>query len=466
MRVRLDPILVVCWLCAFVPILDTNIVNLALPRIGMAFGTSASELAWVVTAYVIPFAVSILAVGRLGDSVGRRRVLLAASLLFAIASLVCAAAPSYALLLGGRVVQGIAGSALITTALGYISASYTGLARARAIGIFFTGGSFGGMVGPVLGGVLTSLLTWRGMFALQIPLALVALVLVYVLVAPQERHARAIDVPGLAAASFMLLGINVALLEAHAFGWTSPLILGAWTTAAAAFVLFIARERTASAPAVDLAVFRKRSFVAASLAGAAMWFGLISITIQLALYLQAGRGLDPTAAALVLTPGPAAAFLLFPRVARIVARFGQRETMVAGLGLSAAFLFLMLALDPSVELWLLALLSMPLNAAMSLVLVTSASGAVAEFAPQDAGAASGVFNSIRQLGTSLGVAVPAVVYDMVTGGALMGPDAVSGARWALLVTALVFATVTLVAAALTAPRRSPQEARSSPSPTT
>lgn len=466
MRLRLDPILVVCWLCAFVPILDTNIVNLALPRIGMAFDTSASELAWVVTAYVIPFAVSILAVGRLGDSVGRRRVLLVASALFAVASIACALAPTYPILLAARVLQGIGGSALITTALGYISASYTGLARARAIGIFFTGGSFGGMIGPILGGILTSLFTWRGMFAIQIPLAFLAFALVYRLVRPQQRHARAIDVPGLAAASLMLLGINVALLEAHAFGWSSPLIVGSWIVAALALVVFLARERTAAAPAVDLAVFGKRSFVASSLAGAAMWFGLISISIQLALYLQAGRGLDPTQAALVLTPGPAAAFLLFPRVARIVARFGQRSTMLAGLAGSAVSLFVIIGLDANVSLPVLALLSLPLNAAMSLVLVTSASGAVAEFAPQDAGAASGVFNSIRQLGTSLGVAVPAVVYDGVTGGALMGPGAVSGARWALLVTAVVFAATTIAVAALTSARWSPRAARSSPSPTT
>lgn len=466
MRPRLDPILVVCWLCAFVPILDTNIVNLALPRIGMAFDTSASELAWVVTAYVIPFAVSILAVGRLGDSVGRRRVLLIASALFALASIGCALAPTYPALLVARAAQGIAGSALITTALGYISASYTGLARARAIGIFFTGGSFGGMVGPMLGGVLTTLFTWRGMFAVQIPLALLALALVYRLVAAQERHARTIDLPGLAAASLMLLGVNVALLEAHAFGWGSPLILGAWLVAAVALVLFVVRERSAAAPAVDLAVFRKRSFVASSLAGAAMWFGLISISIQLALYLQAGRGLDPTQAALVLTPGPAAAFALFPRVAWIVGRFGQRATMLAGLVLSTVFLLAILALDANAPLVLLAVLSMPLSAAMSLVLVTSASGAVAEFAQHDAGAASGVFNSIRQLGTSLGVAVPAAVYDMVTGGALTGPGAVSGARWGLLATAIVFGSVALAAAALTSPRPSPQVVRSSPNPTT
>src|SRR2546428_12486879 len=111
MRPRVDPVLVACWFCAFTPILDTNIVNLAIPRIGVAFGTSASELAWVVTAYVIPFAVTILAIGRLGDSLGRRRVLIWGAVLFAASSLACAAAPTYAALIIARAFQGIGGRA-------------------------------------------------------------------------------------------------------------------------------------------------------------------------------------------------------------------------------------------------------------------------------------------------------------------------------------------------------------------
>src|SRR2546428_7378354 len=112
MRPRLDPVLVACWFCAFTPILDTNIVNLAIPRIGLAFGTSASQLAWVVTAYVIPFAVSILAIGRLGDRLGRKRVLVAGALLFATASLLCAIAPTYEALIAARALQGVGRSTL------------------------------------------------------------------------------------------------------------------------------------------------------------------------------------------------------------------------------------------------------------------------------------------------------------------------------------------------------------------
>ena len=447
-RLRLDPILVACWFCAFTPILDTNIVNLAIPRIGMAFGTTASELAWVVTGYVLPFAVSILAIGRLGDSLGRRRVLIAGALLFAVASLACALAPSYYALIAARVFQGIGGSVLITTGLGIVSATYSGAARSRAIGIFFSGGFFAGVVGPVLGGVLTTLFTWRGMFALQVPLALITIVLARRFLTEQPRRTRALDLPGLAAGTVMLLGINVALLEAHSWGWMSLPIVASWIVAAAAFILFIVRERRAPAPAVDLRVFRSRSFVAHSLAGAAMWWALVSLSIQLALYLQNGRGLDPTQAAVVLTPWPLLGFFVVPRVGLVVSRIGHRATLMTGLVAATSSAVALVGLPADVPLALIAVLELPLGVAMSFVLVTSASGAVAEFPPEDAGVAAAIFNSVRQVGTSLGVAIPAAVYDVVTGGSLQGEIVIDGTRWAMLVTAIAFAATTVVVGVL------------------
>ena len=465
MRPRLDPVLVACWFCAFTPILDTNIVNLAIPRIGMAFGTTASELAWVVTAYVIPFAVSILTIGRLGDSLGRRRVLIAGEILFGAASMACALAPSYPALIAFRALQGVGGSVLITTGLGIISATYSGQARARAIGIFFSGGFFAGVVGPVLGGVLTMLFTWRGMFALQVPLAILGLVLARRFLTEQARRPRSLDLPGLAAGSVMLLGVNVGLLEAHSWGWMSVPIVASWAIAIAAFFVFVTRERRAVAPAVDLRVFRSRSFVAHSLAGAAMWWALVSLGIQLALYLQNGRGLDPTSAAIVLTPWPLLGFFVVPRVGVVVARFGHRVTLLAGLVLCSASALALVSLPPDVPFAAIALLELPLGLAMSLVLVTSAAGAVAEFSPEDAGVAAAIFNSVRQVGTSLGVAIPAAVYDVVTGGSLVGAAVIDGARWAMFVTVVAFLVTTVAVTMLTAPRPSPLEARSSPSPT-
>lgn len=460
MKMRLDPILVACWFCAFTPILDTNIVNLAIPRIGMAFGTTASELAWVVTAYVIPFAVTILAIGRLGDRFGRRRLLTVGSLLFAASSLACALAPGYGALLTARALQGIGGSTLITTGLGIVSASYSGPARARALGIFFSGGFFAGVVGPMLGGILTTLSTWRGMFAVQVPLAIAALVLARQFLRDQERRTRSLDLPGLLVGTVMLLGINIGLLQAHSWGWLSAPIMGAWAIAVIALVLFIGRERAITEPAVDLRVFRNRSFVAHSLAGAAMWWALVSLGIELSLYLQGGRGLDPTQAAIALTPWPLLGFFTVPRVGILISRIGHRATMLLGLAICAVSGLALVFLPTDTPIIAIALLELPLGVAMSLVLVTSAAGAVAEFAPQDAGIAAAIFNSVRQIGTSLGVAIPAAVYDGVTGGALMGATVVDGTRWAIAVTAIMLVGTAIAVAPLTRAR----ECVSSPAP--
>ena len=464
MRSRFDPVLVTCWFCAFTPVLDTNIVNLAIPRIGMAFGTTASQLAWVVTAYVIPFAVTILAIGRLGDRFGRRRVLLAGAMLFAVASVACALAPTFDALIAARAFQGIGGSTLITTGLGIVSASYSGPARARAIGIFFSGGFFAGVTGPVLGGVLTSLFTWRGMFAAQIPLSLVVIILGQRFIADQARRPRSLDVPGLLAGTILLLGINVGLLEGHTFGWSSPLIVGAWAVAVASLVLFVVRERTAAEPAVELGVFRNRSFVAHSLAGAAMWWGLVSLSIQLSIYLQSGRGLDPTQAAIVLTPWGLLGFFTVPRVGALVARIGHRTVLITGLVGCVVCALLLVGLPADASFLSIVALEIPLGVVMSFVLVTSAAGAVAEFGPQDAGIAAAIFNSVRQVGTSLGVAIPAAVYDSVTGGALQGATVIEGARWAMAVTAVAFIVTTVVVTPLIT-ARSPRPALTSPSPT-
>jgi MFS family permease len=169
---RLRGVLALSWLAAFTPILDLDVVTTALPRIGLAFGVGASELAWVVNAYIITFAISILAVGSIGDAIGRRRVLVGGAALFGLATAGAAMAPNLPVLLAMRALQGLGGSAMLTTSLAVVSTSFEGPVRARALGLYFSGGALGGVLGPVVGGVLVSAFGWRAMFAVQIPLAI------------------------------------------------------------------------------------------------------------------------------------------------------------------------------------------------------------------------------------------------------------------------------------------------------
>lgn len=436
---RLRGVLALSWLAAFTPILDLDVVTTALPRIGRAFDVGASDLAWVVNAYIIVFAVSILAVGRVGDAVGRRRVLVGGAALFAVATAGAAFAPSFPVLLAMRALQGLGGSAMLTTSLAIVSSTFEPSLRARALGVYFSGGALGGVAGPVLGGLLVSAFGWRAMFALQVPLAVAVAALAITMLPENARRSRTLDLPGLALGTAALLGLNVALLGADDWGWLSGTSLVAWSVALGALAGFVARERAARDPAVRLSVFRNRRFVAASLIGAGAWFSILAASVQLPIRLQQGYGLEPAETGLLLLGWSLSAFFAFPRVGTLVPRFGEGRLMLAGAAVTVGGLAGLALLDGSAPFWLVVPISALMGPSMAAMIVPSASLAVAQFPPEEAGTASGVFNSIRQLGSALGVAVPAAAYDLAAGGSFAGAAVFDGTRVALGVAAVITA---------------------------
>jgi MFS family permease len=431
-------VIAVTVLAAFTAQIDLSIVNLALPVIGEAFRVGQSTLAWTVNAYVLPFAVSILAVGRLGDRYGHRSVLTVGAVVFAAGALASALAPSYEALLAGRVAQGVGGAALLTIGLAVVSATFEGAARGRALGLYFAAGATAAVIGPVVGGVLTTVVGWPGMFWAQVPLALaVAIAAWTVLPAGGTGRARPLDLPGLALGTLVLLGVNGALLQADAWGWLSIGIVGGFLLAGLALVLFVVRERSTPEPAVRLEILRSRAFVASTIVGGAAWFGILSGTVQLSIYLQEVRGLTPTEAALVLTPWPLLAAVLFPRSARIVARIGATRTMLGSLALALFAALLMLAFDPTTPFVVVSAVAALGGVPIALGVVASTTTALSEFDPAEAGIAAGVFNAFRQVGSALGVAIPAAVFDLaVAPGAT---DLMPGSHAAFASRAVVFA---------------------------
>ena len=444
-------LLAVAAVASFTANVDLSIVNLALPTIGRSFGVSQSQLAWTVVAYVLPYAVSILAVGRLGDGFGHRRVLAVAGLVFAAGSLVASTAGVYPQLLAGRVLQGFGGAGLLTIGLAIVSANFAGAARGRGLGYYFAAGATAAVVGPLVGGVLAAAAGWPAIFWIQIPLALGVTGMAQMFVPGQVGARRTLDLPGLTMASLALLGVNVALLQGEAWGWTSVAVLGAWSAAALAIGLFVLRERSAAEPAVRLSIFRSRVYVASVLIGGAAWFGILSGTIQLAIYLQVVRGLTPIEAALVLTPWPLVAGLLFPRAAGIVARVGPERTMFWSLAAATVAASLMVFFDTTTPVLVVSLVAALGGAPIAIGVTASTVCALAEFPSAEAGIASGVFNSLRQVGSALGVAIPAAAFALAAPTSIPGQGSMSGSTAALMSRLLIFA-LALVAVRVILPR--------------
>jgi len=254
----------------FFVLLDVTIVNVALARIARDLGSSTEGLQWVVDAYALVLASLMLSTGNLADLYGRRRVFSLGLAGFGVASLICGLASGTGMLVAGRVLQGVAAAAVLPTSLAIVGHAFPGQGeRARAIGFWAGVGSLALIAGPVLGGLLVDGLGWRAIFLLNVPLSAAALLLTHAAVEESSDPAReGVDVRGqLFGAGFLALAV-FALIEGRRFGWGSPEIAAAAALAAAALAGFVAAERAARRPMLDLRYFRQRGFSAANLGAA------------------------------------------------------------------------------------------------------------------------------------------------------------------------------------------------------
>jgi MFS family permease len=442
---RADPrlLLVLAWLAGFT-LIDSSIVSLALPDIGRDFDRSVGELAWVSTGYLLALAATLLAAGRLNDRYGSRLVLIIGGVAFLVLTAASGLAPSFELLVGARVGQGIAGGILYTVSLAIVVTSFPPERRAWAIGVYFTSGALGAVIGPVVGGLLTDLGGWRLVFLAQLPLPALVAGGAWLLLPAGAGRPRPMDLPGLAAASTFMVAATLALLELAIPG-AGGIALVAGVVAGAAFAIFVVIERRVAEPAVRLAIFANPRFVVATAAGAGAWFAIMSSVIYAAIYLQLGRGLSATDAGLVLLAGPLVGLVFFPFAGRFVSSAGAEAAMLLGLVILVSAAALMVTWNAATPVWLVVAIQLLNGAGISITLVASADDAMAQFAPAEAGTGSALFNSLRQLGAAMGVAVPAVAFEVLAAGsrtpeaALAGSTAAFGIRLAILALPLVLA---------------------------
>lgn len=438
-------LLALAWLAGFT-LIDSSIVSLALPDIARDFDVSVAELAWVATVYLLALASTLLAAGRFSDRYGQRPVLAGGALLFLLATVACGTAPSFELLIAARAVQGVAGGILYTVSLAITVTAYPPERRATAIGIYFTSGALGAVIGPPIGGFLTDLGGWRLVFLAQIPLPLAVAIGAVILLPSVVRRSGSFDALGIGLASLFIVTATFAMLQLPIPGGV-PIAIGSALVALAALVAFVLTEIRQRDPAVRLEIFGNTRFVTATLAGAGAWFAIMSMVVFAALYLQLARGISAADSGLILLSGPLVALVGFPFAGRIVARLRLDRGMLVGLALLVGgALAMVMTWGRDTPVWWLVVVQVVTGAGISLTLVASAADAMAQFTPAEAGTGSALFNSLRQLGAAMGVAVPAVAFELVAAGSRTAEAALGGSTAAFAIRAVLLAVPLAVVA--------------------
>jgi EmrB/QacA subfamily drug resistance transporter len=428
----------------FLIAVDVTVVNVALPSIGRDFGVGAHALTWVIVGYTITGGGLLMLGGRLGDVLGRRRVLLAGTTLFGAASLLAGLAPSLPVLVVARLLQGAGEALALPAAMAMIVMLFPeGPRRSLALGVWAAVASTGLVVGFALSGVITELLGWRWVFLISVPFVVVVLGATVVLVPPGARQARVrLDLPGALLLTAAPLLFVLGVVEVSGGGDAPWLGAAALVGAVLAAGLFARVERRAPAPLVPLRFFRQPARARANLATALLSAALSTSFLLLTFHLQQRAGLSPLSAGVTLLPLAVALIAAATVAPRLLARWGVRRTVLSGIG-STALGMIAIAVPASAGAGALAVIPGMLLIAvgMGLGLVGLQYAAVSGVTDGDAGIASGVQRAADQLGGASGVALYVGV-GFAPGGTGVDPFVLSGA----------LAVVGLVAAGLVAAR--------------
>jgi EmrB/QacA subfamily drug resistance transporter len=402
-------LLAVCCVAQFMVILDLSIVNVALPSIQSALGFSSPELQWVVDAYSITFAGFLLLGGRAADHFGQRRMFVAALLLFALASLTGGVAADRDMLIGARAAQGLAGALMAASSLAIITSSFEpGPKLHRAIGAWAAMNGLGGAAGVLFGGIITQELTWRWILLINPPIAAAAAIVAYAVVSDRrkEKDGASFDIAGALSLTIGQMVLVYGVVEAGLFGWGSstalvPIILGAVMLVAFGVI----ETRLASAPLVPFKELTKSLQVANNIV---LLFSasLFPMWFVSSLYLQQVLGLSPLDTGLIFLPMTLMIMLVASRTGRLVSLFGVRPVLAGGLTMLTTGMLLLARIGSSGSGLVYVMIPGLLTAAgIAMSIVPSTIAATQGAKPGQAGLASGLVNTSRQVGGGLGLAL-------------------------------------------------------------
>ena len=396
----------------FMLLLDITIVNVALPAIQKDLHASFSDLQWVVDAYALTLASLLLVSGSLADILGRRLVFVTGLVLFSAASLGCGLATTPTFLTIARAVQGIGGAMLFATSLALLAHAFQGRDRATAFGVW--GATIGGAVaiGPLVGGVLTDSFGWEWIFFVNVPIGvLAAFVTVARVDESKQPEGTRIDWLGAVTFSAALFTLVFALIRGNQEGWGSTTIVVLLVESVLMFVAFVALELRAEKPMLDLSLFRKPTFSGASIAAFALSFSMFSMFLYIVLYIQNILHYTPLQAGLRFLPLSVVSFFVAPVAGRLSTRVPARLLMGGGLVAVGVGLILMHGLTASSDWTALLAGFIVAGAGIGFVNPNLAQASIAVVDPRQAGMASGINNTFRQVGIATGIAALGAIFQ-------------------------------------------------------
>jgi EmrB/QacA subfamily drug resistance transporter len=423
-----------------IALLDATVVNVALPAIEDDLGGGLAGQQWVVNAYLLTLGSLILVGGSLGDLYGERRIFAIGVGAFGVASLFCALAPNIELLVAARALQGATSALLTPASLALIAITYSDAKeRGAAIGTWTAWGGIATVIGPLAGGWILDVSSWRWIFAINVPFVLVTLALIWLAVAPDESRVgpkRRLDLVGALLTAVGLAAPVLALTEQPQRGWTDPLVIGGLVAGAVLLTAFVLWERHTSDPMLPLGLFRRRNFTIANVETLLVYAGLSSLFFFLTIFLQQVAGWSPLESGLAGLPVTVLLFVLSRFTGRLSARFGPRLFMGFGPLLAAAGVLLLVRLGEEVDYVvdvLPAMLLFGLGLALTVAPLTAT--VLADARRGDSGIVSGVNNAVARVAGLLGIAVVGVAVAGRSGAELD----LAGFRIGMALTAVIVA---------------------------
>ena len=404
-------VLTVAVLASFIAFLDGTVINVALPAITDDLGGGLVTQQWVVDAYLITLGAIILLAGSLSDAFGRRRVLFWGLVGFLATSVLCAVAPTASVLIVARGLQGVAGALLVPSSLALIISAFSGGAQAKAIGSWTAWTSTAFLAGPLIGGLLVDLVSWRLVFAINVLPIAVTLVLLARL--PQDKAPDAgarVDVVG-AVLGVLGLGLPVfALIEQANFGWSSPVIVVPAVVGVTAFIAFLFWERRAPQPMMPLGLFSVRNFWVGNVATTLIYSALSLGTFVLAVFLQQVGGYSATLAGLALLPVTIFSIVLAGLFGTLAGRIGPRLFMTIGPIIAGTGFFVMLRIGPDVAYWTEVFPGVVIfGLGLTITVAPLTSAILGAIDPSRAGIASAVNNAVSRVAGLVAIASASLI---------------------------------------------------------